>query len=644
MTRLLILMVSLLMTSQTAFSQTLATPENLVVENVPPIPSDLPDAVNRYTESRAASFVDWHPVKKEMLISTRFGNTNQLHFVTQPLGARTQLTFFNEPVGGATFEPNDGSYFVFSKDIGGNEFAQLFRFDLETHNVTLLSDGGRSQNGRFLWNKSKTKAIYSSTRRNGTDRDLWLIDPMHPDQQELLLELPGGGWSATDWSPDDSRLLLVEYLSITSSKIWMVDVQAKTKTLITNNQEEVAWGAAEFNPLNPNQIFVTTDEGSEFQRLAILDLEDSKLTILTDVIPWDVDSFAISKDGSKLAFLTNEAGIAKLYIMNTANKSFYEAQGLPPGIISGLSWHNNNVDLALTYTSAKSSSDAYSFDTNSLQFTRWTASELGGMNLENLRDAELVTWKSFDDLSITGFLYRPAPKFTGKRPVLILIHGGPESQARPGFMGRYNYLLNELGIAIIQPNVRGSAGYGKSFVKLDNVFLREDSVKDIGALFDWIDTQPDLDSQRIMVMGGSYGGYMTLAVSTNYPERFRCSVDIVGISHFGTFLKNTEDYRRDLRRAEYGDERDPDVAAFFEKISPLNNAAKIKNPLFIIQGKNDPRVPLSEAEQMFEKLKAQGTPVWYLMAKDEGHGFRKKSNADYQFYATILFMQQFLLN
>ncbi len=637
-------LMSLLMMPAVVVAQTLTPPENLVTEGIPPIPMTLPDSVNRYTEARAASFVDWHPTEKQMLVSTRFGNTNQIHIVKQPLGARTQLTFFNEPVGSASFEPNTGDYFIFSKDLGGNEFGQLFRFDLQSRDVTLLTDGGRTQNGGLLWNKAKTQAVYSSTRRNGADRDLWIMDPKDPSKQELVIELPGGGWGASSWSGDDSKIVLSEYKSITSSKLWMLDVKKKTRTLITTDGEDIAWGEAKFHPKDPTKLYVTTDKGSEFQRLGILELEGEKLTVLTDIIPWDVESFTITEDGSKLAFVTNEAGMSTLYIMNTADSSFYKAEGLPPGVIGGLSWHNNNVDLGLTYTSAKSSSDVYSYDTNSLQFTRWTESELGGMNPDSLQNAELIKWKSFDGLEISGFLNRPAPKFTGKRPVMILIHGGPESQARPGFMGRYNYYLNELGIAIIQPNVRGSAGYGKSFVKLDNVLLREDSVKDIGALFDWIAEQPDLDSQRIMVMGGSYGGYMTLAVSTNYPEKFRCSVDIVGISHFGTFLKNTEDYRRDLRRVEYGDERDPEVAEFFEKISPLNNAAKIKNPLFIIQGQNDPRVPLSEAEQMRDKVKTQGTPVWYLMAKDEGHGFRKKPNADFQFYATIMFMQAYLLN
>jgi dipeptidyl aminopeptidase/acylaminoacyl peptidase len=255
----------------------------------------------------------------------------------------------------------------------------------------------------------------------------------------------------------------------------------------------------------------------------------------------------------------------------------------------------------------------------------------------------LINWKSFDDKMISGFLYRPPTKFTGKRPVIIDIHGGPEGQSIPLPLNREAYFVNELGIAIIQPNVRGSSGYGKTFLQLDNGYKREDTVKDIGALLDWIATQPDLDKDRIMVTGGSYGGYMTLAVATHYNDRICCSLDVVGISNFVTFLKNTEAYRRDLRRVEYGDERDSKMLEFLTKISPLTNASKISKPLFVVQGKNDPRVPYTEAEQIVEAARKNNAPVWYLMANDEGHGFSKKNNQDYLFYATVLFVKEHLL-
>lgn len=617
--------------------------DNLIAEGIPDIPAMLADEVRRYTEARTASFVGWHPEREEMLISTRFGNTNQIHEVRFPGGARRQLTFFNEPIAGAEWEPRDGKYFMFTRDTGGNEFGQLYRYDIESGNVSLLSDGGRSQNGGWVWNHAKNRVAYSSTRRNGADRDLWLLDPTSAESNRLLAELSGGGWAALDWSPDDSQVLMGEYLSVTRSNLWIVNAASGEKRQLNDASEEVSWGGGKFSP-DGRGFYVTTDKDNEFKRLAYWNLDSGKLEVLTDAIKWDVEGFDLSKDGKQICFLTNEAGVSKAYLMDTATKQIRAIEGLPQGVIAGGSWHENNRLIAFSVSSARSTSDIYSWDATSGEVKRWTESELGGLNPESLVEPELIRWKSFDGLEISGFYYPAAKKFTGRRPVIINIHGGPEGQSRPTFQGRNNFYMNELGVAMIYPNVRGSTGYGKTFVKLDNGILREDSVKDIGALLDWVATQPGLDPTRVMVTGGSYGGYMTLAVATNYNDRVRCSLDVVGISHFATFLKNTESYRRDLRRVEYGDERDPVIAEFFEKIAPLNNASKITKPLFVVQGANDPRVPMSEAEQMVAKVRGNGGPVWYLNAKDEGHGFRKKGNADFQFFATVMFVRQHLLD
>jgi len=280
---------------------------------------------------------------------------------------------------------------------------------------------------------------------------------------------------------------------------------------------------------------------------------------------------------------------------------------------------------------------------NTGKVDRWTTSETGGVVTGDLQEPELVKWKSFDGMEISGFLYKPPAKFTGKRPVMINIHGGPEGQSTPGFVGRNNYYLKELGVAILFPNVRGSTGYGKTFLAMDNGLNREKSYQDIGTLIDWIKTRPDLDGERILIIGGSYGGFMSLEVATNYSDKICCTVDIVGISNLATFLQNTSGYRRDLRRVEYGDERDPKTREFMERIAPLNNAQKITKPLFVVQGFNDPRVPRTEAMQIVQKARANGTPVWFLMANDEGHGFAKKKNNDFLFYATVMFMREFLL-
>lgn len=616
--------------------------ENLVVEGIPEIPLSLVEQVKRYTEFRGALLSSWHPVKREMLISTRFANIPQVHQVRSPLGARKQLTFFSEPPSSASYQPTQGDYFVFSKDIGGSEFDQNYRYDLVTGDVTLLTDG-KSRNSSGVWSTKGDRMAYTSTRRTGKDNDIYLVDPKNPQSDRLLTTLEGGGWWVMDWSPDDRQLLVMQYVSVNESYLWMFDAQSGDHTLLTpKGKQPVAYGGGVFSH-DGKGLYVVSDRDSEFQRLGYLDLRSKRFTPLSDRIQWDVEDFALSKDGKRLAFVTNEDGISVLHVLDTQTRKELKVPKLPNGLIFGLDWHSNNRDLGFTFTSARSNADVYSLDITTNQIQRWTESETGGMNISNFSEADLVRWKSFDGKTISGFLYRPPQKFTGKRPVIIDIHGGPEGQSRPGFLGRQNFYLNELGMALLFPNVRGSTGYGKSFLKLDNGFLREDSVKDIGALLDWIATQPDLDAGRVLVTGGSYGGYMSLAVATTYSDRIRAAIDIVGISNFVTFLERTESYRRDLRRVEYGDERDPQMREFLTSISPLTNASKITKPLFVIHGKNDPRVPLNEAEQIVATVRKNNIPVWYLMAKDEGHGFSKKPNVDFQFYATVRFIQEFLL-
>ncbi len=631
------------LSAQTPAAAVITPGENLIADGLPAIPASLAGELNRYTNVRSAGFSDWHPVKREMLISTRFGNTSQLHYLKMPMGARKQLTFFDEPVGGGSFNKKDGSYFIFSRDAGGNEFGQLYRYDFSDGQITLITDGKRSQNGGISWSTGGDRIAYSSTRRNGADRDIYIMDPLKPASDKLVFEVKGGGWSVTDWSPNDNNLIITEGLSVNESRLWLLDLNTGTKKRISpETKEQSVFGDAAYLP-DGKTIYLTTDMDNEFEYLAKMDLSSGKIKPITKTIPWSVTSYELSPDGTKMIFSTNEAGLSKLYMLNTNTDTYEQIREIPEGLVGGISWHNNGEDVAVNFSNALSSGDVYVFNIKSRNLERWTESELGGLVSSQLSKANLIKWKSFDGQEISGFYYKPAAKFTGKRPVIIVIHGGPEGQSFPGFQGRNNYYLNELGIALIYPNVRGSTGYGKTFVKLDNGYLRENSVKDIGALLDWIALQPDLDASRVMTMGGSYGGYMALACAVHYSSRLKCSNDIVGISNFNTFLKNTESYRRDLRRVEYGNEQDPEMSAFLEKISPVSQVSKISIPMFIVQGGNDPRVPRTEATQMADALKKNNVPVWYLEAKDEGHGFRKKNNMDFQFYSTILFVKKYLL-
>jgi dipeptidyl aminopeptidase/acylaminoacyl peptidase len=647
MKRICLIAAGLILAALPAFSQQAVSqqaivppPESLVVDGVPPIPASLADTASRYGSYRSANMVDWHPTQQTMLISTRFAETPQLHLVSAPGAERHQLTFFPDAVRFGRFHPNGGDYIVFQKDTGGGEWYQLYRYDMATGNITLLTDG-KSRNLQGPWSTHGDHVAYMSTRRTGKDTDLWVMNPADPKSDRLLTQLSGGGWEPADWSPDDSKILLVEELSINETYLWLVDTETGEKTPFTprDAKEKVAYTGAMFSK-DGKGVYVTTDKDSEFLRLAYIDFATKQYRYFTTDIPWDVENFDLTKDGSRIAFVANKNGFSTIHILDTATGKIFNPKH-PAGVVGPVRWNRDSKDLGFALTNVHVAGDAYSLATDG-SVTRWTNSETA-VNTDAFPDAQLVKWESFDGKMISGFLYRPPAKFTGKRPVLVLIHGGPEGQSQPTFLGRNNYLLNELGIALIYPNVRGSTGYGKSFSLLDNGFLREDTYKDINSLFDWIATQSDLDAGRIGVTGGSYGGHMTLAVSTFFSDRIRCSVDIVGMSNLVTFLEHTEAYRRDLRRVEYGDERDPKMREFLERIAPMNNIEKIKKPMLVIAGKNDPRVPVSESDQIVAALTKQSTPVWYIMAKDEGHGFQKKANQDYQFYSTVEFLQEFLL-
>jgi len=374
--------------------------------------------------------------------------------------------------------------------------------------------------------------------------------------------------------------------------------------------------------------------------------------IVTADITWDVTAATMSHDRKRMVFATNEDGMSHVYLLDVASREYRRVENIPTGLAFGLRFSPDDRRLAMTLNTPQTPSDTFVLDLKegALEYgdlIRWTESEVGGLDTTAFRVPELVHYPTFDmdgdaQRQIPAWIYKPTGK--GPHPVVISIHGGPEGQSRPSFSSTYQMWIEKLGVAVIQPNVRGSRGYGKTYVGLDNGFKREDSVRDIGALLDWIETQPDLDKDRVAVFGGSYGGYMVLASAVHYSDRLTAAVDIVGISNFVTFLENTQDYRRDLRRVEYGDERDPAMRVHLEKISPLNNVEQISVPMFIVQGENDPRVPVTESAQVVEALRDQGHTVWYMNALNEGHGYRKRENRDIYQQAAVLFLKQHLVD
>ena len=620
-----------------------APPANLVVEGIPEAPASLRSAVQRYLEFRTATFQDWHPQRRDVLLTTRFAETAQLHLVRLPGAARKQLTFLSEPVADASFDPSNDGTILFMQDRGGAEFFQLYRFDAAEGRVALLTDGD-SRNTGPRWARDGRRVAYSSTRRNGRDTDLYVIEPGRPESDRRVAEMSGSGWQVLDWSPDGRSLLVLAYVSINESYLHLVEVgtgQRRALTPVTG--EKVAYGGGRFLP-DGRTLVVTTDLGSEFRRLAKLDVATGAVSPLGPEIAWEVEDFGVSPDGRRVAFFANEDGISRLHVRDVATGRERRTPPLPAGVATGLRWHPNNREIGFSLASARVPGDVFSVDVRVNTLTRWTGSETGGLNAARLAEPEWVRLKAPGGVALSGFLYRPdAQRFPGPRPVLLVVHGGPEAQSRPGYQGRWNYLLEELGVALLYPNVRGSAGYGKTFLTLDNGRKREDSVRDLGVFLDWIGQDARLDASRVGVYGGSYDGYMVLASLVRHGERLRCGIDVVGISNFRTFLERTQDYRRDLRRAEYGDERDPAMREFLERISPLTQVARIRKPLLVVQGRNDPRVPLSEAKQLVKALRDQGGKVGYLMATDEGHGFKKKSNLDFMFLSIVQFLEENLV-
>ncbi|MFV8818099.1 S9 family peptidase [Haliea sp. E17] len=625
----------------------------LLMEDVPAIPESVAQDLNRYQNVRSAAFLDWTADSQSMYIATRFAEVPQIHRVDQPGGARRQLTFFNEPVGEVARQPG-GRQLAFTRDAGGSEFAQIFLLEPGTGADPVLLTDGESRNGGVVWDRAGKQIAYYSTRRNGASNDIWLMDTAQPGNARMVMQAGDGSqWAAMDFSADNKSLLLQQYLGNSESRIYALDIASGTLRRLAGSDTRPSSNTPIAFDDAGNGFWYVSDAAGDYQQLVWQSMEENaQPEIVSGAIDWDVEEMILSADRKRGAFAVNENGFSRLYLLDTATRKFAPVKGLPTGVAITAGFSPDGRKLAITLNTPQTPSDAFvlSLGSKPLQageLTRWTYSEVGGLDSNTFIEPELVRFPTFDSdsggpASIPAWVYKP--RGPGPHPVVISIHGGPEAQSRPYFSSTYQMWLEKLGVAVVVPNVRGSTGYGKAYKNLDNGFLRENSVKDIGALLDWIATRDDLDQNRVAVFGGSYGGYMVLASSVHYSDRLQAAVDVVGISHFVTFLENTQNYRRDLRRAEYGDERDPAMRAHFEKISPLNRVADIAIPLFVIQGQNDPRVPVTEAEQIVAELRRHGQPVWYMNALNEGHGYAKKENVDIYQQATLLFLQEYLVN
>jgi dipeptidyl aminopeptidase/acylaminoacyl peptidase len=610
----------------------------LTFDNIPEASQGLTEKLAGYLNARQATPLGWSP-QGQLLIATRFGDVDQLHIVDRAGGARRQVTFLNEPVTEAAFSPDPAhSAYAYLKDVGGDENAQLYYQRLGDPSSRLLSDG-KSLNGGLRWSNSGRELAFFSTSRDGHSYDIDIVDPESGTLPRLALAVDSSGaaWSVVDWSPDDQKLLVLKQVSISECYLYIVDLNSGQKREVDPSPVKVGIAAAKF-ARDGQGVYLISDREAEFARLRYVGLFSNERTVISGHIPWDIEELAISRDGHYLAYVSNEAGTAKLNILDLrTHQDLTPPKLAAPGIIQSLSFDADGKRLAFSFAAANQPRDAYVLDVAENRLEPWTRSEAGPVDLAKFVMPRLAEFPTFDRVDgksrqVPMYIYEPA--IPGPRPVLISLHGGPEAQFRPGFDPWIQYVVNELGFAVIAPNVRGSTGYGKNYMALDNGLLREDAVKDVGALLVWIELQGNLDPKHVVVAGGSYGGYLSLATLVNYSDRLRGGVDVAGIGDFVSFLTNTAPYRQNQRRAEYGDERDLEMRSFLRRISPLTNAERITRPLLVVQGKNDPRVPVSEAEQIVNKLRAKGREVWYLLAADEGHGYRKKQNRD-AYYATF---------
>jgi dipeptidyl aminopeptidase/acylaminoacyl peptidase len=631
-------------------------PPGIRVEGVPEVPRQLCEAIRRYQEVREASFQDWRP-GGGMLVSSRIGNISQLYLVDEPGKTPVPLTAGTEPVDDGRYLP-DGRL-LFSRGRGGDENFQIF-IAASPGGVDRMLTDGKSRNVLGPSDREGRRVSFTSTRRNGRDSDLYLADVSREGPPEILLEVEDETWRIEDWSGDGKSALLERYVSANESGAFIMDVDARTRSPLPPEIMPLAGAvrrdALRFGP-DSRSVYVATDARGEFRELARLDLAAGKWVWLAPDLAGDVEDIRIAPDGKLAAFTVNFEGLSRLFLLDLAAiegaadpalqaRAARQEVPLARAIVSGMRFSADSKVLGFTMTSASSPSEAHALDVRTGRVTRWTFSERAGLKDADFVDPEPFKYPSFDGREIPAFLYVPrlARLSPGRKfPVIVSIHGGPESQHRPLFNALRQYEVAGLEAFVIAPNVRGSTGYGKTYALLDNGVLREDSVRDIGALLDWIARNPQLDASRVAVVGGSYGGYMVLASLVHFGARIRAGVDLVGVSNFITFLENTSPYRRRLRRVEYGDERDPAIRRFFEKVSPGNRIQEIRSALLVIHGANDPRVPLSETQQIVARARESGSPVWTLYAENEGHGFRRRENTDYTEAVTADFLRRFIL-
>jgi len=617
--------------------------------------------IQQYLNIRSAGSPGLSPDGKRLFYLTNVTGTSQVWMIDLPAGAPKQITNYDDNVSFVSWSPA-GNGLVFGKAKGGNENTQLYWMSNDGSQIKELTAMPTVRHNFGGWAKDGKSIFYSSNDRNPNYFDIYQLELTKSgdgaaELTESVIYKQDGSNSVAAISDDGKKIIISRSgteLSL-DNNLYLLDTESnKTEktTLLTPHTDASQFGDVEFLPDGDSIIF-TSNKDREFSALTQIDnlwtFGSPKAVTLKPEQNWDVENIAFPESGSFFAYTLNREGFSELHLRK------FEVGGKPlvtnilaedttvklpaQGVVGGLNFSENGKFLAFTFNSAKNNSDIWLYDLESKKLTQITKSERSGIPQESFVEPQLIKFRSFDGREIPAWYYLPNIPLmrtatrnadgsitsvnTSNLPVIVSVHGGPEGQERPGFSPLYQYYLSR-GYAILATNVRGSTGYGKTFTHLDDVRLREDSVKDLAFAVEWLNTKGGADAKRIAVMGGSYGGYMTMAAVTLYPDLWAAAVNTVGIVNWETFLKNTSGYRRRQREVEYG-MLDKDID-FLRKISPVAKVDKIKTPLFVIHGKNDPRVPYTEAEQIVSALKKRGATVEYKLFDDEGHGISKLKN------------------
>ncbi|MFZ1868056.1 MAG: prolyl oligopeptidase family serine peptidase [Steroidobacteraceae bacterium] len=598
----------------------------LVFDGIPPLDASLESRARQYEEWRQATFLDWLP-DGSMLVATRFGLQSEVHRVAAPLGMREQLTFGDGSVLEARAPPS-GTGFVFVRQVAG--YPQLF--DYSGAGAARQITRGNYQHGNPVWSHDGKRVAFYGTERTGVNEDIYIVDIPAGTRPRLVVAGATGSWLPLDWSQDDSKILLLNTAPTQQSALYVADVSTGALTPVALPDSHIV--AASFAPDGVG-FYVISDAQSDFEQL----LYSNPITKVTRRVsadePWDVEEFAVSAGGHYVAYVLNDDGQSRLTVLDTLRNLEFKPPGVQDGRIDSLRFDATGQKLAFSYESARSPRDVYVYNVAQGAMQRWTQSEIGPIDPANLATAQLIHYPTWDRLGLsrrTLSAYVYLPRGPSPCPVLIALPGdeGLHSQSRPGWKPFIQFVVNDLGYAVIAPNVRGSSGYGKAFRALDGGKLRDDAVRDVGALLVWMGLQPGLDSRRVAIMGRGYGGFLALASLATYGDHLRGAIDVSGIANLVDFVGSSPAGERAQRVAEFGDIQDGVMRAFLDRISPLDNVALIHHPVLIVQGLDAPGSRAADSQQLVWHLRSEGDQAWYLSASDAGNAFT--TAADQQAY------------